>query len=306
MSDRRGAAPTVPSPTAPTPTVPSPTPTPTGREFHFDAAHFQLVRSLAFRLAGIELKESKEELVYGRLARRLRTLGLDNFDDYCALLQRDDSPELSSFINSITTNVTSFFRESHHFDYLRDQALPKLAASRPDRRLRIWSAACSTGQEPYSIAATMASAAGDSSGRRLDCKILATDIDSDALAQGEAGIYSGSGVPSPEELGPHATWFSPTRDGRQQISPVLRNMIYFRRLNLMAPWPMTGKMDVIFCRNVVIYFSVETQRKLFKRFAEILAPDGYIFIGHSESMLHSADLFTLVGKAVYQPTGLHQ
>lgn len=278
---------------------------PTRREFEFDDRHFGLVQTLAKQLAGIELNETKEELVYGRLARRVRSLGMSNFDDYCDLLHEPNSPELSSFVNAITTNVTSFFRESYHFDFLRDTAIPRLMANRPDRRLRIWSAACSTGQEPYSIAATAADALRGVPGPEWDCKILATDIDSDALAFAQAGIYQDRDLPEPEVLGPHTQWFRRTKDGDQRVAPALQKMIYFRPLNLMAPWPMTGKIDVIFCRNVVIYFSVETQRKLFERFAEIMAPDGYICIGHSESMLHSADLFKLVGKATYQPTGAH-
>ncbi len=272
------------------------------REFCFEERHFQIVCSMAREQAGIELNETKEELVYGRLARRLRALGLREFDDYFALLQQSGSPELSGFVNAITTNVTSFFREPHHFDFMRDEALPRLMANRPDRRLRIWSAACSTGQEPYSIAATTADVLKASTGPEWDCKILATDIDSDALATGEAGVYNEHVLPSLSVLGEHEKWFRPNRDGGHRVAPALQKMIYFRPLNLMAPWPMQGKLDIIFCRNVVIYFSVETQRKLFSRFAEILAPDGYIFIGHSESMLHSADLFTMVAQATYQPT----
>ncbi|MGH1488074.1 MAG: CheR family methyltransferase [Acidimicrobiales bacterium] len=269
------------------------------REFVFEDNHFELLRTLARENVGIELNDTKRALVYGRLTRRLRALQLDNFDDYCRLLSKPNSPEMTEFVNSITTNVTAFFREPHHFDFLKDVALPHLLKSRPDRRLRMWSAAASTGQEPYSIAASAAEVLGPQSD--WDCKILATDIDSEALARGEAGLYSAQDVP--DDLGSQRRWFNPTSSGGYQMDKALQEMLFFRQLNLMGPWPMSGKIDVIFCRNVVIYFSVETQRRLFSRFAEIIAPDGYLFIGHSESMLHSADLFTMVGRTIYRPAG---
>jgi chemotaxis protein methyltransferase CheR len=267
------------------------------REFKFEDRHFELLRKLAREQVGIELNDTKRALVYGRLTRRLRALELDNFDQYCALLQDPNSKERGEFVNSITTNVTAFFREPHHFDFLTETALPTLMANRPDRRLRMWSAAASTGCEPYSIAATTAAVLEQNRG--WDCKILATDIDSQALAKGEAGIYPAQDVP--EDLGPHARWFNQGPDGNYRMHQKLREMLFFRELNLMGQWPMRGKMDVIFCRNVVIYFSVETQRRLFQRFFQMMAPDGYMFIGHSESMLHSTDLFKMVGRTIYQP-----
>lgn len=269
------------------------------QEFEFEDRHFELLRKLAREHVGIELNETKRALVYGRLTRRLRALELDGFDAYCALLQRPNSPERGEFVNSITTNVTAFFREPHHFEYLTDVALPTLMANRPNRRLRMWSAAASTGPEPYSIAATTARVLERD--QDWDCKILATDIDSESLGKGETGIYSAQDVP--DDLGPHRRWFNQTPDGKYSMHQTLREMLFFRELNLMGQWPMQGKMDVIFCRNVVIYFSVETQRRLFQRFAEMIAPDGYLFIGHSESMLHSTDLFHMVGRTIYQPCG---
>lgn len=271
------------------------------REFKLDDHHFQVFQQLARQIAGIELNETKRELVYGRLARRLRALGFTDFDAYVDLLKQDESPEQVEFINAITTNVTSFFREEHHFEYLRDEVLPQMMVSRATtRKLRVWSAACSIGPEPYSIGITMASAIPTD--QTWDWRILATDIDRTALAKAEAGIYGQDDIPDLKAYGGRSKWFQPGPNGRSELQVVdsVRRMIYFRPLNLMEGWPMTGPIDVIFCRNVVIYFSKETQRKLFKRFHEILAPDGYVFIGHSESMLHSADLFESVGRTIYR------
>lgn len=287
--------------------------TETEREFQFDPAHFEFLRVLAREVAGIELNESKRELVYGRLARRLRQLGLTNFDQYCQLVKPTGSPERNNFVNCITTNVTSFFRENHHFDFLRDEALPQLMRSRAaTRRLRIWSAACSTGQEAYSIAITTAAALPLD--QTWDCRVLATDIDSNVVARAQSGTYKVDDIAdlSPDER----RWFRTTtngsgspdhvdtaRGGTAQVDETLRQLIYFRVLNLMEPWPMKGPIDIIFCRNVVIYFSKETQRTLFSRFAQIMAPDGYLFIGHSESMLHVSDIFEPVGRTIYRLKG---
>ncbi|MDG2113351.1 MAG: protein-glutamate O-methyltransferase [Actinomycetota bacterium] len=275
-------------------------------EFSLEDRHFRYFQTLARDAAGIELNESKRELVYGRLARRLRALGLTSFDDYLGLVDAEGAPERINFINAITTNVTSFFRENHHFDFLAEEALPQLMRSRAStRRLRIWSAACSTGQEPYSIAITMARSMPVDQG--WDYRILATDIDGGAVADAQVGIYDARELAGLPEAGDQRRWFRPVAGNqgtRYQVEEAVQRSIYFRVLNLMEPWPMQGPIDVIFCRNVVIYFSKETQRKLFSRFAEILAPDGYLFIGHSESMLHAADLFELVGRTTYRPKGL--
>ena len=277
-------------------------------EFRLDDDHFRFFQGLARKEAGIELSDSKRELVYGRLTRRLRTLGLPDFDGYCRLLAAENSPERVNFVNAITTNVTAFFRENHHFDFLRNEALPELMRRRATtKRLRIWSAACSTGQEPYSIAITTALSVPENQG--WDWRILAGDIDGNAVARAEAGVYTTSDLTGVPESGEYRRWFK-TRKGdpgsRVEVAQQLREKIYFRTLNLMEPWPMKGPIDVIFCRNVVIYFSKETQRRLFDRFAQILAPDGYLFIGHSESMLHSADVFDLVHRTTYQPKGSRQ
>lgn len=270
------------------------------REFAFDRRHFQLLRAVARDDAGIDLNDSKDGLVYGRVVRRIRDLGLTSFDEYCALVAAKRSPERAEFINCITTNVTAFFREPHHFTFLRDEALPELMSQRAKtRRLRVWSAACSTGQEPYSIAMTVADAIPAFEG--WDWKILATDIDSNVVAAAERGVYV------PREMagvGPeHRRWFRPTgadEPPSMQISPKLQQSIYFRVLNLIEPWPMHGPLDVIFCRNVIIYFSAATQQRLIERFAQLLAPGGFLVIGHSESILHAPDQFESLGRTIYR------
>lgn len=278
---------------------------PLEREFQFDQNHFDLLRSIAKAEAGIELNDTKRELVYGRVARRLRELKLTSFDEYCELVRPQNAPERADFINCITTNFTSFFREGHHFDFLREEGLPKLMSRRAgNRRLRIWSAACSTGQEPYTIAMTVRET--PSVDDSWDCRILATDIDSNVLAKAQSGVYK------PMEIGDlggekgRRRWFKPVPgdpDGAERIDRSLQEMIYFRSLNLMESWPMSGPIDVIFCRNVVIYFSKETQRQIFDRFAKLMAPDGYLFIGHSETILHAADVFEPVGRTIYRLRG---
>jgi chemotaxis protein methyltransferase CheR len=273
------------------------------REFLFEDHHFDMLRKLARQQAGIELNDSKRELVYGRLARRLRELRLTNFDDYCRLLQDPSGRETSDFVNAITTNHTAFFREEHHFEFLRDEALPALMKKRAAaKRIRIWCAAASTGQEPYTLAITSHAVLGSAPG--WDYKILATDIDSTAIAKCNAGVYRESDIPEVTGYGSRRDWFRPGGSGLSvEMSDHLRQLLYFRELNLMNDWPMTGPIDIIFCRNVVIYFSKETQRELFKRFAKLIAPDGYLFIGHSESILHSTDLFEPVGRTIYRPIG---
>lgn len=270
------------------------------REFPYTQRHFDSLRALAREEAGIDLADHKRELVYGRVCRRLRELRLDGFDAYVALVTPKGSPERRNFVNCITTNVTAFFREGHHFTYLQDEALPQLMKTRQaTRRLRIWSAACSTGQEPYSIAITASRALQNQTG--WDCKVLATDIDSNVVTRAAAGVYSASEIPglaSPETR----RFFQrvPGDEGRVQVDPALQQMIFFRQLNLFDPWPMNGPIDVVFCRNVIIYFSQESRRELFDRFARIMSPDGYLYIGHSESIQDTNDRFELVGRTIYR------
>ena len=270
------------------------------REFRYTDTHFRCIRDLVREHVGISMSDAKRELVYGRLARRLRRLGLDSFDQYCELLRHGGSGELEEFTNAITTNLTAFFREPHHFDYLASTLLPDLVREKAaHKRLRIWSAGCSTGEEPYSIAMTLAETIP---GLDLwDVQILATDIDSNVLATGESGIYAENRI---EGLSPgrKKRWFHKGgggNAGKVRVVPELRRLVRFRKLNLVDCWPMRGPFDIIFCRNVVIYFDKPTQTALFDRFACMLGHGCPLFIGHSESLFKVSDRFKLIGKSMY-------
>jgi chemotaxis protein methyltransferase CheR len=255
---------------------------------------------MALEHIGISLSDAKQALVYGRLARRLRQLGLDSFDQYCELLQRDGGGELKQFTNAITTNLTAFFREPHHFDYLAATVVPELKRNKAAaKRLRIWSAGCSSGEEPYSIAMVLAEAIP-----RLDlwdAQILATDIDCDVLAKGESGIYAENRIAGLSPIR-KKRWFlkgGAGSAGNVRVVPELRRLIRFQKLNLVDNWPMRGPFDFIFCRNVVIYFDKTTQKALFDRFARLLTHGSPLFIGHSESLFKVSDCFELIGKSTY-------
>jgi chemotaxis protein methyltransferase CheR len=266
-------------------------------EFVLSDEDFGVLVALVKRHAGIALKEQKRGLVYGRLVRRLRALGLDSFKKYCDLLATaEGEPEIARMVNAITTNLTSFFREPHHFNTLAKDVLEPLARNPGSRRLRVWSAGCSSGEEPYSIAMTLRAAIP--AARGWDAKILATDIDTDILARAAAGRYDLPRLDSIPDR--HRRCFSDNGDGTATIVPEVRSPVVFKPLNLLGPWPMQGPFDVIFCRNVVIYFDKDTQRELFDRFADLLAPDAWLFIGHSESLFNVSERFRLVGRTVYQ------
>lgn len=275
------------------------------KEFLFTDEDFRAIRDLVHSHIGIKLDESKRELVYGRLARRLRALGLATFADYRAYLGSNvDEAEFGEFINAVTTNLTSFFRESHHFEYLHQY----LASVRSElafghRRMRIWCAASSTGEEPYSIAMTVAEAIPDWS--RWDIRVLATDIDTAVLSHAEQGIYSADrfATMSPDRRERH---FNAVRHGHglhYQVKPDLARLVTFRRLNLVEPLPMKGPLDIIFCRNVIIYFDKATQGVLFKRMAGVQQEGGLLFLGHSENLYGVSDEWTLIGKTVYRKKG---
>ena len=274
---------------------------PIEREFEFLEKHFQFLRQLAGNSAGINLTESKRELVYGRIARRLRALKLSGFDAYCDLLAQVPNEEFDNFINAITTNLTSFFREGHHFDFLRDQLVPQWLATRgPVPRIRVWSAGCSTGEEPYSLAMTLLEALPP--GATRDVRILATDIDTNVLTHAVNGVYDLERVQT-LDLPCLRRWFRRGKgdlDQQARVVPELQKLITFQQLNLMGRWPMSGPLDLIFCRNVVIYFDKPTQRALFARYAELLAPDGHLIIGHSETVYGVSDEFELVGRTSYR------
>ena len=268
------------------------------REFHLSDREFDEIRRLVREHTGISLAESKRELVYSRLVRRLRRLSLPSFADYIELLGRGDPVELEEFTNAITTNLTSFFRESHHFDFLAKTVLPALEKrNAATRRLRIWSAGCSTGEEPYSIAIALQEAM--TRFRGWDVRVLATDLDSQVVAHAAAGDYKAERF---EKMADQrcGRWFEETRPGTLTASPELKSLITFRQLNLMHQWPFKGPFDVIFCRNVVIYFDKETQRALFDRMAELQRNDDHLFIGHSESLFKVCDRYQLIGKTIYR------
>jgi chemotaxis protein methyltransferase CheR len=271
------------------------------REFAFNTEDFNALRTLVHQTTGISLAESKRTLVYSRLARRLRALKLDSFAQYRQLLQSaPEGAEMVEFCNAITTNLTSFFRESHHFDYLRQHLLAPLASAPPRQRLRIWSAGCSTGEEPYSIAMTVYEALGEPV--RADVRILATDLDSDVLAHAREGRYSQENVKDTATARVNRFFASDTGDDKYPyaIKPAVAQLITFKQLNLMHDLPMRGPLDAIFCRNVVIYFDKPTQRALFQRFARLQRPGDLLFIGHSESLYKVSEDYTLIGRTIYK------
>ncbi len=264
---------------------------------------FAFIRMVVEKNAGIILNSTKRQLVQGRLARRVRELRLSSFAEYCELVRNGGPEELVGLINAITTNVTSFFRESHHFDSLAAVMLPEaMGRNERTRRLRIWSAGCSSGEEPYSIAIAAAEALGNQRG--WDFKILATDIDSEIIntaARGEYPLERLQGVSDERRQ----RWFvvgTGERAGQVRIKPELQTMIAFRTLNLMGDWPMHGPFDVIFCRNVMIYFDQATRERLLMRYAQLLADGGYLCLGHSESIHQQHAQFKLVGRTIYRKT----
>ena len=272
---------------------------PNSTEFELSDDAFRRIQLLLKQRSGIDIGPGKRMLVYGRLARRLRTLQLSNFNEYLEIVEDVSSEEARHFLNACTTNVTELFREPHHFELLTSRALPEALQRSSERKLRIWSAGCSTGEEPYSIAISLHEA-GLVNG--YDVKVLATDIDSDVLAHAERGVYSAEKV---GKLKPaHRRYFQRGVDERKNLARVrseIKSLIRFRHLNLMGEWPMSGRFDVIFCRNVVIYFDTPTRERLVRRFASLLKPGGYLFMGHSESLTggSSTDLEPC-GKTAYR------
>lgn len=270
------------------------------REFQFTQQDFAQVRQILYDHAGISLNEGKADLVYGRLARRLRTLRLSAFSSYLNFV---DSPEgeeeMVHFINALTTNLTAFFREPHHFEFLAKQALPEaMRRHQQDRRVRLWSAGCSTGEEPYSISIVLAESA--IGGANWDTRLLATDLDSNVVATAKRGVYAEARIAGLSQQRSRK-WFSALGgQGEVEVDATLRERITFKQLNLMKEWPMRGPFDMIFCRNVVIYFDKPTQKRLFERYADMLVEGGYLFLGHSESMHNLSHRFELIGQTIYQ------
>ena len=252
-----------------------------GGAFPFTDQDFKQIAAMRYADAGLALPESKATLVYSRLAKRLRALGLESFRQYCALVaEAEGAGERRNMLAALTTNVTRFFREPHPFDHLKADVLPGLLQSaRRGGRVRIWSAGCSTGQEPYSIALTILSMMPDAAD--LDVKILATDIDPNVVLTARRGVYPQSEVaPIPADLA--RRWMIPRDGGSLEVGEAMRELVAFRELNLIGKWPMKGRFDAIFCRNVVIYFDEPTQHKIWGRFRALLQPGGRLYVGHSE------------------------
>ena len=274
---------------------------PREREFEFGREDFDALRELVKGITGISLAESKQELVYGRVSRRLRALGIPTFREYRDLLAKPEGErEVVEFCNAITTNLTSFFREGHHFDYLRERLLEPRAAGDGSRRLRFWSCACSTGEEPYSIAMTVLESIPDLA--RWDIRILATDLDSDVLATAQAGVYKAERLSGMSQQR-RARFFEAAGPGLFRVRPQLRELITFKQLNLMHDLPMRGPLDALFCRNVIIYFDKQTQRALFQKFAPLQRPGDLLFLGHSESLFKVSESWQLIGKTIYRRGG---
>ncbi len=269
------------------------------REFHFSDADFRGLVELAYQYAGIALADSKRNLVYSRLSRRLRSLGLRSFAEYRAYLDETDA-ERENFINAISTNLTKFFRESHHFDHFRDHIAVPYARNRSGARLRIWSAGCSSGEEPHTIAMVLKREIRDV--ERQDVRILATDIDTEMVARGTRGEYPASSL---EEVPrPYQEYFEPAagKADNMVVARAVRSLIAFKRLNLMETWPFKGPFDAIFCRNVMIYFDGPTKANLIDRFTSMIKPGGFLYIGHSESLNGAHPGISLVGRTIYRRT----
>ena len=276
------------------------------REFDFTDDDFIFVSDLVKQRSGIVLGDNKHNMVYGRLSRRLRVLGLTSFKDYCNLITspRGDD-ELMAFINAMTTNLTKFFRENHHFEHLAKVVIPaKLERARRtgDRRFRIWSAGSSSGEEPYTIAMVLRENIPDIAA--WDCRILASDIDTNMLQHSREGIYTKERIDNiPLGLRDRYVKPVPGNSGHGKMADELRAMIAFKPLNLHDRWPMKGPFDLIFCRNVVIYFDKPTQKVLFERMEQVLADDGFLYVGHSENLMHTTKKFKLIGQSIYTKAG---
>jgi len=271
-------------------------PAPASRDFEFNDRDFRRVCELIHQRAGIALAPAKRDMVYGRLSRRLRALGLHSFQDYLDQLERDGGDEWQAFTNALTTNLTSFFREPHHFEKLREELLAR-AHRAP---LQIWSCAASTGEEPYSLAITACEAFGSLT---PPVHILATDVDTQVLATGAQGMYPLERIAGLDPALKRRYFQRGTgpNEGKCRVVPALRKLIEFRQLNLLAPrYDVGGPYDALFCRNVMIYFDKPTQRAILSRLVQHMGDDGLLYTGHSENYLHAADLIQPCGRTLYR------
>jgi chemotaxis protein methyltransferase CheR len=273
-------------------------------EFPLTREDFRQIADIAHADAGIDLNETKASLVYSRLTKRLRALRLESFRSYCALLANENGEaERQHMVAALTTNVTRFFREPHHFEHVKTNVIAPLAATaRAGGAVRIWSAACSSGEEPYSIALAILSVLPDAAS--LNVRVLATDIDPGVLDKGEAGVY-GEAAMAPVPADMRQRWFSVEAGGEGgkawRAGAELRKLVVFRKLNLIGHWPMRGPFHAIFCRNALIYFKESTQVEVWCRFAPLMAPQGRLYIGHSERLFgDAASLFVNEAITTYQ------
>lgn len=264
------------------------------RDMQLTDEDFDKVRHLIYRRAGIVLADHKREMVYSRLSRRLHHHGIGSFSEYLSRLERKpEAKEWQAFTNALTTNLTAFFRESHHFPLLADHVRNKRG------QVRIWCAAASTGEEPYSIAMTLAETLGSAAS---EARVIATDIDTDALERAKAGVYPMDQVTkmSSDRVQRFFQRGTGSREGWARVQPELRNMVEFSSLNLLAnEWPVSGPFDVIFCRNIMIYFDKPTQKRILERFVPLMKSDGLLITGHSESFTYLTDKFQLRGQTIY-------
>ncbi|MDH5673742.1 MAG: protein-glutamate O-methyltransferase [Myxococcales bacterium] len=269
-------------------------------DFQFTDADFRRIQLLVREKIGLDLADNKSQMVYGRLARRVRRLQMDSVARYLSYIESGDAEEMTHFVNAVTTNVTQFFREGHHFEHLANEVLPAVwNRNASQRRLRIWSAGCSSGEEPYSIAAILASNSPPTPG--WDQRILATDINTEVLDKARSGIYPASDLANiPRDL--RQRFFSRgigKNSGLARVNEELRSLISFQPLNLLGAWPMRGPFDVIFCRNVIIYFDRPTRDALIRRFHSLLRSGGVFYAGHSETLTDLGSMFSCRGQSTY-------
>ncbi|MDQ7050966.1 MAG: protein-glutamate O-methyltransferase CheR [Enterobacterales bacterium] len=267
------------------------------REFLYRPSDFERVVRMIYKVSGISLSDRKQDMVYSRLARRLRKLALVDFHQYLEFVKQDKD-EQREFVNALTTNLTHFFREDHHFEYLTGVFFPEIFAKNTNR-IRFWSAGCSTGEEPYTLAMVWEHLQDKPS--NVDFKILATDLDTNVIDSGKDGIYSLDKLEPVAEA--YQKWFCKTdkcSPNQKQVHHKLKQSIHFKQLNLMADWPMKGPFQLIICRNVLIYFDKPTQEKLIQRYYDLLEPKGCLILGHSESLGENRKLFKNCGKTIFR------
>ena len=269
------------------------------REFLYTREDFDFLRKISNDHSGILVPDDKFDMFYSRLSKRIRMHGLANFKEYCHYLENNQDTEFTEFINAVTTNLTSFFREKHHFYYLKETVIPQvLKRNGTKKTIRVWSAGCSTGEEPYSIAMTLL----ESVPSDWEVKILATDLDTNVLQTAATGIYNSDRVDGlPAET--IKRWFKKGKGSnavKVKTHPDLQALIQFKQLNLMTEWPMKNNFDFIFCRNVLIYFDRDTKQRLAQRYGELLAIGSHLLIGHSESLNQLDTCFDLIGNTIYK------